>query len=48
MTMAGKLVRCIGIERVRAQLGLKNLTYNLKRYVFLQKKAQATVQVQCA
>lgn len=31
MTMGGKLVRAIGIERVRAQLGLKNLVYNLKR-----------------
>ena len=50
MTMGGKLVRCIGIERVRAQLGLKNLTYNrsadahggsLKRYVFWQKRSQA-------
>ena len=38
MTMGGKLVRCIGIERVRAQLGFKNWVYNLKRYVFWQKK----------
>lgn len=29
MTMGGKLVRAIGLERVRAQLGLKNLVYNL-------------------
>jgi IS5 family transposase len=47
MTMGGKLVRCIGIERVRAQLGLKNLTYNLKRYVFWQKRSQATAQAWC-
>lgn len=39
MTMGGKLVRCIGLERVQAQLGLKNLVYNLKRYVFWEKKA---------
>jgi IS5 family transposase len=42
MTMGGKLMRCIGIERAKAQLGLKNWVYNIKRYVFWQKKAQAT------
>lgn len=47
MTMGGKLVRAIGLTRTRVQLGLKNLTYNLKRYVFWQKKAQATAQAQC-
>lgn len=47
MTMGGKLVRCIGIERVRAQLGLKNLTYNLKRYVFWQKKSQFRARASC-
>lgn len=36
MQMGGKLVRCIGIVRVKAQLGLKNLTYNLMRYTLLQ------------
>jgi hypothetical protein len=41
------LVRVIGLERVQAQLGLKNLVYNLKRYVFWQKKTRATAQVQC-
>lgn len=44
MTMGGKLVRVIGLERVRAQLGLKNLVYNLKRYVFWQKKTRSTAQ----
>jgi transposase, IS5 family len=44
MTMGGKLVRCIGLERVKAQLGLKNLTYNLKRYVFWQKKTLPLLQ----
>jgi IS5 family transposase len=39
MQMGGKLVRSIGIVRAKAQLGLKNLTYNLLRYTFLQTKA---------
>lgn len=36
MTMGGKVLRCIGKPRVTAQLGLKNLVYNLKRYRFWQ------------
>jgi IS5 family transposase len=39
MQMGGKLVRAIGMMRVKAQLGLKNLTYNLMRYTFLQTQA---------
>jgi transposase, IS5 family len=39
MQMGGKLVRSIGIDRAKAQLGLKNLTYNLIRYTFLQTQA---------
>ncbi len=40
--MGGKLVRSIGIERARANLGLRNLAYNLKRYVYLETRvAQA-------
>ena len=38
MTMGGKLVRCIGIEQVRAYQGLKDLTYNLTRYVLLAEE----------
>lgn len=34
--MGGKLVRVIGIERAKACLGLKNLAYNIKRFVFLE------------
>jgi transposase, IS5 family len=34
MTMGGKLVRSIGLDAVSAQLGLKHLTYNFKRFVF--------------
>jgi transposase, IS5 family len=47
MGMGGKLVRCIGITRVSAQRGLKDLTYNLKRYLFWNKKERMTAQVQC-
>lgn len=38
MQMGGKLVRSIGIVRAKAQLGLKNLTYNFLRYTFLETK----------
>lgn len=48
MSMGGKLVRCIGLGRVQTQLGLKNLVYNCKRYVFWQKQTQGERQVQCA
>jgi transposase, IS5 family len=47
MGMGGKLVRCIGIKRVSAQLGLKDLVYNLKRYLFWSKKEHKTMQAQC-
>jgi hypothetical protein len=42
----GKLLRCIGIKRVSAQLGLKDLTYNLKQYLFWSKKEHKTVPAQ--
>jgi IS5 family transposase len=45
-SMGGKLVCCIGLERVSAYLGLKDLTFNLKRYVFWQKRGK--LQAQCA
>ena len=44
-SMGGKRVRCIGLERVSAYLGLKDLTFNLKRYVFWQKRGN--LQTQC-
>lgn len=47
MTMGGKLARSVGLARVQAQLGFKNLVYNLKRYVFWQKKTGSQSQVQC-
>ena len=39
--MGGKAIRTIGLARAKAMLGLKNLTYNLKRYVFWQKQDTA-------
>lgn len=36
--MGGKAIRTIGLARAKVMLGLKNLTYNLKRYVFWQKQ----------
>lgn len=44
MSLGGKQVRCIGIKRVRAQLGLKDLAYNLRRYVFWSKKKAQILQ----
>lgn len=43
MTMGGKLIRCIGIERAKAQLAFKNWLYNIKRYVFWQRQSRVTV-----
>ena len=37
--MGGKLIRSIGLERARAHLGLRNLAFNLKRYVYLETRA---------
>jgi IS5 family transposase len=39
--MGGKLMRGIGIVRARAKIGMKNLVYNLQRFVFLAKPAPA-------
>ena len=38
--MGGKAVRTIGLARATAMLGLKNMTYNLKRFVFWEQQAQ--------
>lgn len=38
MQMGGKLLRSIGIGRAKVHLGLRNLTYNLKRFVFLESR----------
>ncbi|MEA5464903.1 IS5 family transposase [Leptothoe sp. PORK10 BA2] len=39
--MGGKVIRTIGLARAETMLGLKNLTYNIKRYVFWQKQDMA-------
>lgn len=39
--MGGKLLRSIGFERAKNNLGLKNLAYNLKRFVFWETLALA-------
>jgi len=43
MMMGGKIMRCIGKIRATAQIGLRNLVYNMNRLVFLSKlKAKTT------
>ncbi len=37
--MGGTLVRSIGMVRARARIGLKNLAYNTRRLVFLERLA---------
>jgi len=39
--MGGTLVRSIGIVRAKARIGLKNLTYNMRRLVQLERLAAA-------
>jgi transposase, IS5 family len=36
-TLGGKFIRTIGILRARKKIGLMNLAYNMKRYVYLKK-----------
>ena len=36
-SLGGKLVRTVGIARARAKIGMMNLVYNMRRYLFLQK-----------
>lgn len=38
--MGGTLVRTIGIARAKAKIGLKNLAYNMQRFVFLLRTGQ--------
>ena len=40
--MGGTLVRSIGLVRARARIGLKNLAYNMRRLVQLQRLASAS------
>jgi len=39
--MGGTLVRSIGLVRAKARIGLKNLAYNMRRLVFLERHAAA-------
>jgi IS5 family transposase len=41
MQLGGKLLRSIGLERAKVNLGLKNLTYNFIRLVFWQTRPVA-------
>lgn len=41
--MGGKIVRTIGIARARAKIGMTNLAYNMKRYVWLQQAAAEAI-----
>ena len=40
--MGGTLVRSIGLVRAKARIGLKNLVYNMRRLVFLERLAAPT------
>ena len=39
MGMGGKFLRTIGLANAKVQLGLKNLTYNLIRFTWLETRA---------
>ena len=39
--IGGTLVRSIGLMRAKARIGLKNLTYNMRRQVQLESLAMA-------
>lgn len=44
-SMGGKVVRSIGLARAQTQLGLKNLVYNLKRFVYLESQPVASAEM---
>ncbi len=44
-SMGGMVVRSIGLARARTQLGLKNLVYNLKRFVYLESQSTASCEL---
>ena len=39
--MAGTLVRTIGLARAKAKIGLKNLAYNMQRFIYLSRPVTA-------
>ncbi|PPT05812.1 hypothetical protein CKA32_003848 [Geitlerinema sp. FC II] len=38
--MGGKLLRSIGKIRANANIGLKNLAYNIRRYIFWETQKE--------
>lgn len=44
-SMGGKVVRSIGLARAQTQLGLKNLVYNLKRFVALEIQSAEAFEI---
>lgn len=42
-SMGGMFIRCIGISRAVREIAMKNLAYNLQRYVYLQGAAKKAV-----
>jgi len=42
-SMGGMYVRCIGIRRARCEIALKNLAYNLSRYVYLVNAKKVSI-----
>ncbi len=40
-SLGGKFIRTTGILRARTKIGLMNLAYNMKRYVYLTKNKPA-------
>ena len=40
-SMGGKFVRTIGFVRARMKIGMQNLTYNMRRFVVLERSAMA-------
>ena len=43
--MGGTLVRSVGLVRAKARIGLKNLAYNMRRLVQLERLAAARVTI---
>jgi len=44
-SMGGKLLRTIGLASAEVKIGLRNLTYNLMRYLQLTKGREGTPAV---
>jgi IS5 family transposase len=44
-SMGGMYIRCIGKQRARCAIGLKNLAYNLSRYAYLASAKKSTIPI---